>query len=317
LKYTGDGSDFHESAGYKGDEMAEIAVNVVLFTLVDEKNLRASGWSVDLLSPAVDPDTLGMSLWAVTRKGAPEAKRELPGSAVLPGERVQDAARRVVRDELGIDGKIMLRDVKFFDDPDRDQGAHVVSFLYYGFVAFEELRGILGGKDQVGLELVNSSQFIDEFKRGFGDGSLGEFDGVSRFGYRVVPGQTRGHDRFDTTRLHGGRLLALDHDDMVFYAWRKFRRLFQGRVDTFRMLGINPLGESFRLSELQEFADVARGVETQRDQFRREMLGDLENSYLSINSALDTSRRGKPAQTYTLKSWADPRASKLSAADED
>jgi ADP-ribose pyrophosphatase YjhB (NUDIX family) len=315
LQYTGDGSDFHQSAGDKGDEMAEIAVNVVLFTLVDEKNLRASGWSSDLLSPAVDPATLGMSLWAVTRKS--ETGRELPGGSLNPGERIEDAARRILVDELGVNQKIILRDVKFFDDPSRDQGAHVVSFVYYGFIAFEDLRGVLGGKDQVGLELVNSTQFIDEFKRGFGNGSLAGFDGVSRFGYRVVPDQRRGHQRFDTRELHGQRLLVLDHDDMVFYAWRKFRRLFNGRVDTFRMLGINPLGEQFRLSELQEFADVARGVETQRDQFRREMLGDLESSFLRVNAALDTSRRGKPALTYTLKAWADPKANPADGVDED
>jgi hypothetical protein len=53
-----------------------------------------------------------------------------------------------------------------------------------------------------------------------------------------------------------GRILGFDHDDMVFYAWRQLRRAFNSRLDPFRYLAINPLGDEFRISDLQEFQEV-------------------------------------------------------------
>ena len=171
-------------------------------------------------------------------------------------------------------------------------------------VNFEDIRKYLGGKERVGLELVCSQLFMDKFERE--NGSLDLFDGVSRFGNRKMPDAKRkvGHDKTLTSQTKSGRILGLDHDDMIFYAWRQLRHAFDGRLDPFRYLGINPLGEEFRLSDLQEFTEVCRGERVQRDAFRRMMLA--ETSYLSSTGRTDSKRPGKPANLYELSAPPEP-----------
>jgi hypothetical protein len=171
-------------------------------------------------------------------------------------------------------------------------------------VNFEDIRKYLGGKERVGLELVCSQIFMDKFERE--NGTLDSFDGVSRFGNRKMPDAKRkvGHDKTLTSQTKSGRILGLDHDDMVFYAWRQLRHAFDGRLDPFRYLGINPLGEEFRLSDLQEFTEVCRGERVQRDAFRRMMLAD--SSYLNSTGRTDSKRPGKPANLYSLSAPPPP-----------
>jgi hypothetical protein len=145
---------------------------------------------------------------------------------------------------------------------------------------------------------------MDKFERE--NGTLDSFDGVSRFGNRKMPDAKRkvGHDKTLTSQTKSGRILGLDHDDMVFYAWRQLRHAFDGRLDPFRYLGINPLGEEFRLSDLQEFTEVCRGERVQRDAFRRMMLAD--SSYLNSTGRTDSKRPGKPANLYSLSAPPPP-----------
>lgn len=273
-------------------------VDVVLFTIVDERTLRNGFWD-DSLVANLDrgkSDDTGLSLMVVTREG--QHGRLLPGSPVGPNERVAEAAKRVVEDELGIRQPVRLREVGFFDKPGRDPESHGISFSYWGFVAFNDLRKVLGGRDLVGLELVNSKPFMAGYAEE--NGGFQEFDGISRFGLRLMPNKARGHKRISSVEVSGHKILELDHDDIVFYAWRKLRYAFKGQLDPFRFLGVKALGEEFRLSDLQEFQDVARGTLTPRDAFRREMLG--EDSFLEALNKVDSSRPGKPATLYSLSS---------------
>jgi hypothetical protein len=170
-------------------------------------------------------------------------------------------------------------------------------------VNFEDIRKYLGGKERVGLELVCSQAFMDRFENK--NGPLETFDGVSRFGNRKMPDAKRrvGHDKTLTSQTKDGRILGLDHDDMVFYAWRQLRHAFDGRLDPFRYLGINPLGEEFRLSDLQEFTEVCRGERVQRDAFRRMMLA--ESSYLNRPHRLEAPRQaGEPLRAERAASAA-------------
>jgi hypothetical protein len=98
----------------------------------------------------------------------------------------------------------------------------------------------------------------------------------------------------------GKRILGLDHDEMVFYAWRRLRHAFTGRVDPFNYLGMNPLGEVFRISDMQAFQEACRGEVVQRDLFRRNMVN--EESFLTPTELRDSSRPGKPATLYRLSS---------------
>ena len=270
----------------------QLAVDLVLFTMLTEKDLMDS-WISELVSPAPSSDSSGLSMFVVTMKG-PKG-RILPGAPIEGHERIADAGVRILREVLGIYAPVRLREIGTFDQVDRDRDARVISIPHWGFIRFQDLMKVIGGKDEVGLELVNSTSYV----RNFADqhGGLSDFDGVCRFGLRYAPTPSRGHLKQLTKDLDG-QILDQDHDEMVFYGWRKLRYAFSGRLDPFRYLGVKALGEEFRLSDLQEFQDVACGIRTHRDQFRRQILND--SSFIVETKKLDSSRQGKPAALYTL-----------------
>lgn len=294
------------------DIYSDKAIDLVIFTVVDEETIRSKVWDDELISPnyAGQKGSYGLSLFAVTVPADPALYPHAIGQRVLPGghlgksESLEQASHRIAQDRLGLSLKTKIRQLGIFDDPKRDPNDRVLSFAYWGMVNFEDIRKYLGGKERVGLELVCSQLFMDKFERE--NGSLDLFDGVSRFGNRKMPDAKRkvGHDKTLTSQTKSGRILGLDHDDMIFYAWRQLRHAFDGRLDPFRYLGINPLGEEFRLSDLQEFTEVCRGERVQRDAFRRMMLA--ETSYLSSTGRTDSKRPGKPANLYELSAPPPP-----------
>ena len=281
------------------------AVDLVIFTVVDAKSLSERLWDDSLVSQGQysTKSSSGLSLFVVTIPADQEKYPNLARSRVLPGgylykdETLLESSRRIAQEKLGLDLSTRIRQLGTFDEPNRDPNGRVISFAYWGMVDFEHIRKYLGGREQIGLELVNSSHYMDVFEKEFGPLEL--FDGVSRFGNRTMPSPSafRGHRKTLTTNLPEGRILGLDHDDMVFYAWRKLRHAFSGRLDPFQFLGLNPLGSEFRLSELQDFTEVCRGERIQRDLFRRQM--QSQETFLLETGKTDRSRAGKPAKLYS------------------
>lgn len=285
----------------------KIVVTVALFTVIEDFNFYSVPRS--LVSLGHLSDKFGLGLFVATRRTNEDAvvsltdRRVLPASDVRSWETVEEAAQRLVRDDLGVRVPVRLRQERIFDDPKREQDQRVISINYWGFANLEDVAPILGGKEQVGLELVNSSSFIDEWAQKY---DLEDFDGVCRFGLRHSPMESRGHDRALSHEIGTGPILDIDHDEMVFYSWRKLRYAFRGRLDPFRYLGATALSESFRLSDLKELNDVCRGERTQVDQFRRSVLS--ESSFIAESDAKEIKQRrpGKPATLYSLRDWANP-----------
>lgn len=288
------------------DILTNSAIDLVIFTVADQSKLPQQLWDDRLVSygPYKPMDDDGLALFVVTVPADGDKYPNLEGQRVLPGgfldrERtLNESAQMIAFEKLGLNMRNRLRQLGTYDKPDRIKGERVISFAYWAMVDFEDLRRYLGGKEQVGLELVNSYQYMTAFEKE--NGSLERFDGVSRFGNRSMPQKEgiRWHFKQTTEDLPEGRILALDHDEMVFYAWRKLRHAFDGRLDPFRFLRLNPLGEEFRLSELQEFQEVCRGDRIQRDLFRRQMLSN--DSFIKPSNKRDSSRPGKPATLYNL-----------------
>jgi ADP-ribose pyrophosphatase YjhB (NUDIX family) len=299
-------------------ESSKIVVTVALFTVLEDFNMFNVPTSLVSVGDPTD-EKFGMGLFVLSRRTNYDAvvsmtdRKVLPASDVRPSESIEGAAHRLIRDDLGISAPVRLRQERIFDNPERQQGERVISITFWGFVNLEDVASVLGGKEQVGLELVNSSSFLDRWEGRYG---LDEFDGVCRFGLRYSPMERRGHDRQLSTDIGTGPILDIDHDEMVFYAWRKLRYAFRGKLDPFRYLGATALTEAFRLSDLKELSDISRGERTQVDQFRRSVLN--ESSFISESHMKEIKQRrpGKPATLYSLRDWADPTKEPGPAAED-
>ena len=289
-------------------ESPKIVVTVALFTVLEDFNMFTVPTSLVSVGDVAD-EKFGMGLFVVTRRTNDDAvptltdRRVLPASKVRSSESLDDAAQRLLREDLGLVAPVRLRQDRIFNRPQLHQGENVIAISYWGFANLEDVAPVLGGKEQVGLELVNSSSFIDHWEKEKG---LEEFDGVSRFGFRHAPKERRGHEAVLASQLGTGPILDIDHDEMVFYSWRKLRYAFRGKLDPFRYLGATALPAAFRLSDLKELSDVSRGERTQVDQFRRSVLH--ESSFIAESQMKEVKQRrpGKPATLYSLRDWADP-----------
>lgn len=289
-------------------ESPKIVVTVALFTVLEDFNLFTVPTSLVSVGDVAD-EKFGMGLFVVTRRSNNDAlptitgRRVLPASDVRSSESIEQAAHRLIREDLGVSVPVRLRQERIFDNPERQQGERVISITFWGFANLEDLAPVLGGKEQLGLELVNSSSFLDRWETRHG---LDEYDGVCRFGLRYSPMERRGHDRQLALEMGTGPILDIDHDEMVFYSWRKLRYAFRGKLDPFRYLGATALPAAFRLSDLKELSDVSRGERTQVDQFRRSVLN--ESSFIAESQMKEIKQRkpGKPATLYSLREWADP-----------
>ena len=91
-----------------------LTVDCVIFGLdVEQEDLR-----VLLIERGLEPFE---GMWAI------------PGGFVPPGESIDDAARRELREETGLKD-VFLEQLYTFGEPDRDPREHVVSVAYYALV---------------------------------------------------------------------------------------------------------------------------------------------------------------------------------------
>jgi ADP-ribose pyrophosphatase YjhB (NUDIX family) len=254
-----------------------------------------------------------LHLWVITQRAAPtqrmdsaDPERVLPTGPVSEFETVREAANNLLTNQLGITEPLKLRALDYLDNPSRAGKERTIAFPFWGVVDISKVASYLGGTNQVGLQAVNSRGVIAELRDQFPSET---FDGRCRFGYRVMPDSERGNFKYLPKDYQGRKILGMDHDLITFYAWRRLRYAFNTKVDPMRALGLNPLGKEFRLSDLQELYEVSLGETQQRDAFRRLML-EQTNPYIEESGTTDSSRQGKPAKVYRLKSWAEPGRSR-------
>jgi ADP-ribose pyrophosphatase YjhB (NUDIX family) len=236
-------------------------------------------------------------------QGETNGKRVVPASLVRSDEALRDTARRIITEELGIDVSYKVHQNRIFDDVEPGNAERVITISLWLFVHIDVVAPLLGGKDQVGLELVSSSAFLEHWDATTG---LDTFDGVSRFGLRTAQDQSAPHRKQFAKEIWGETILDGRCDEIVFYAWRELRYGFTGRFDPFRFIGSQALDRAFRLSELRELYETVRGHKIQPDQFRRMVTGS--NGFLEETGIHDASRSrpGKPAALFTLLPWAVP-----------
>lgn len=106
--------------------------------------------------PALAADCVifhGDAVVLVRRKYDPyKGHYALPGGAVEIGETVEDACRREMREEIGLDVR-NLRLIGVYSKPDRDPRGHTVSIAYLADADVSEIRA---GSDAASAEVVEN-----------------------------------------------------------------------------------------------------------------------------------------------------------------
>ena len=84
----------------------------------------------------------------------------IPGGFKLPNETLDDAAKRELAEETGVDVATVLTQFGAYGDPDRDPRMNVVTVAYFAVV--RDVGAIFAGTDAAHAQLVPVADLLDE-----------------------------------------------------------------------------------------------------------------------------------------------------------
>ena len=114
--------------------------------------------AVDLLVFTIEEDRL--KILTIRRQYPPfEGQRALPGVFVRDDETLDQAARRGLREETGLED-IYFEQLYTWGAPDRDPRRRVISVSYLALVDAQRLRGFGPGLRTTGAELADVQEFL-------------------------------------------------------------------------------------------------------------------------------------------------------------
>src|SRR5262245_53636527 len=124
----------------------------------DPSAFPAFAVTVDIVVLTIAEGSLHVLL--VRRGVAPFAGRwAIPGGFKRPDESLDDAARRELLEETGVDGSRLLRQFGAYGDPGRDPRMNVVTVAY--LAVLRDVRGVAGGTDAAEASLVPVSKALN------------------------------------------------------------------------------------------------------------------------------------------------------------
>jgi 8-oxo-dGTP diphosphatase len=97
----------------------------------------------------------------LVRRGVPpfEGMWAIPGGFKRPTETLDEAAKRELLEETGVDGASLLRQFGAYGDPERDPRLNVVTIAY--LAVLREVGGIVAGTDAADAALVSASEVLN------------------------------------------------------------------------------------------------------------------------------------------------------------
>lgn len=97
----------------------------------------------------------------LVRRGVPpfEGMWAIPGGFKRPTETLDEAAKRELLEETGVDGASLLRQFGAYGDPERDPRMNVVTVAY--LAVLREVRGVVGGTDAAAAALIPVSEALN------------------------------------------------------------------------------------------------------------------------------------------------------------
>ena len=127
-------------------------------TTYDPYEFPAFAVTVDVVVLTLSDGRLHVLL--VRRGVAPfEGMWAIPGGFKRPEESLDEAAKRELLEETGIDGASLLRQFGAYGDPERDPRTNVVTIAY--LAVLRDVQGIAGGTDAAAAALVAVSKILN------------------------------------------------------------------------------------------------------------------------------------------------------------
>lgn len=125
----------------------------------DPSQFPAFAVTVDIVILTMKDGELHVLL--VRRGGAPFAGMwAIPGGFKRPGETLDEAAKRELSEETGVDAASLLTQFGAYGDPERDPRMNVVTIAY--LAVLRDVGALVAGTDAVDAALVPVSEVLDE-----------------------------------------------------------------------------------------------------------------------------------------------------------
>src|SRR5919106_5428680 len=124
----------------------------------DPSQFPAFAVTVDVVILSMVEDTLQVLL---VRRGVPPfvGMWAIPGGFKRPTETLDEAAKRELLEETGVDGASLLRQFGAYGDPERDPRMNVVTVAYLAVI--REVGEVIGGTDATAAALVPVSDALE------------------------------------------------------------------------------------------------------------------------------------------------------------
>lgn len=225
---------------------------------------------------------LSLEVLLVRRGGHPYlGKWALPGGFVEPGEPLDQAALRELKEETGAEEGIYLEQLYTLSDPGRDPRGWIISASYLALACSDKMY-IKAGDDAseaawFKVSLTCASKKVCKLK-------LVAHDEVLR--------ATLAHDgNVALPPLASKSDVAFDHAQIIAYAIRRLRNKVEYTSSAFHLLP-----EKFTLAQLQQVHELVLGHKLLTPAFRRKAA-----NWVTVTDEFSEHAGHRPAQLYTKR----------------
>lgn len=219
----------------------------------------------------------------------------LPGGFVNPDETTEQAAKRELIEETGVDN-IYLEQLYTFSTPHRDPRMWVMSCSYMALIDSSQVNVTAGDDAQRAEWFTVDFETVSENTQNTDDGFINEKDYLLKLtngdiilSAKIHHTKTRNHTGVDndyTITENNG--LAFDHAQIIAFAIERLR----GKI-TYTDIALNLMPEYFTLTELQQVYEIILNKTLLKAPFRRKY------SYLAEETDQLTKDAGhRPSRLY-------------------
>ena len=251
----------------------------------DANNYDRPSVAVDVLIFSISPEN-NLEVLLVNRKEHPfKDALALPGGFVGKNENLEDTAKRVIKEKVGIED-IELEQLYTFGKIERDPRTRVISIAYMAFLP-NKIGNIenafwyeIDFKDDK-LKLMSSGIYVPEIP----------VEDLKKALKIIKSVQYKLNQNIQVLEENFELKLAFDHEEIIKLAINRLR----GKVD-YTDIGFNLLKDknNFTAFDLQKVFEAIKGEKLDKPNFRRWFF----NTYLKSGKVVENGKNSKNVKTY-------------------